>query len=196
MMNKQNGLTLLQILIAIVLVAGALIGIKSYQSHQATIEAKAIAAKEVADKALKDAAAQKQKQLAAEKEAFEYKAAQEAKKAEFFKSFDVLADTVKRWDDAVTLASSTPRMSLPERIADLQKIKQDTEGLMVSLCLSTPKSILLRSMGPTIDGFLIFLHNKDHMGDILSTDPMATGQSLRAEFGKGFSDCKEGIENQ
>ena len=133
-MNKQNGLTLLHILIGIVLIGGVLIRIKAYQNHQATLEAKAIAAKEVADKALKDAAAQKQKQLAAEKEAFEYKAAQEAKKAEFFKSFDVLADTVKRWDDAVTLASSTPRMSLPERIADLQKIKQDTEGLMVSLC--------------------------------------------------------------
>ena len=101
---------------------------------------------------------------------------QEAKKAEFFKSFDVLADTVKRWDDAVTLASSTPRMSLPERIADLQKIKQDTEGLMVSLCLSTPKSILLRSMGSTIDGFLIFLHNEDHMGDLLSSVPIPRPQ--------------------
>lgn len=120
------------------LIGGVLIGIKVYQNHQATLEAKAIAAKEVADKALNTQQLVKQKQLAAEKEAFEYKVAQEAKKAEFFKSFDVLADTVKRWDDAATLASSTPRMSLPERIADLQKIKQDTEGLMVSLCLSTP----------------------------------------------------------
>lgn len=196
MMNKQSGLTLLHILIGIVLIAVVLIGMKSYQTRQATLEAKAIAAKEAADKALEDAAVQKQKQLAAEKEAFEYKVAQEAKKAEFFKSFDALSNAVKRWDDAVTLASSTPRMSLPERIADLQKIKQDTEGLMVPLCLSTPKSILLRSMGSTIDGFLMFLHNKDHLGDLLSIEPMATGQSLRTEFGKGLADCKEGVENQ
>ena len=164
MMNKQNGLTLLQILIAIVLVAGALIRIKSYQSHQATIEAKAIAAKEAENKA----------RLAAETD----------------KLYSDLDNLAQRWTDAVTLADSTPRMSLPERVAELQKIKQEAENLKVNECLNNPKNSLILSMDATVNGFLVFLHNQNKQGDLAALAPLQKGRALFKDFAQGLSDCK------
>lgn len=160
-MNKQNGLTLLQILIAIVLVAGALIGIKSYQSHQATIEAKAIAAENKA-------------RLAAETD----------------KLYSDLDNLARRWTDAVTLADSTPRISLPERVAELQKIKQETENLKVNECLNNPKNSLILSMDATVNGFLVFLHNQNKQGDLAALAPLQKGRALFNDFAQGLSDCK------
>lgn len=195
-MNKQRGLTLLHLIVGLVLLLSTLIGMKAYQNHNATLEATALAAKSAADKAQQEAEEQKKKQIEAEKAAFEYKAKQQAEKDKFFKSYDSFAVIVKRWDDALLLAGSTPRISLPDRIAELQKIKQDTEVLLLPICLEQQKKVLVRSMGSSIEGTIIFLHNQNDIGDILSIDPITTGKKLRDEFGKGFADCKEGIENQ
>lgn len=195
-MKRQRGLTLLHLIVGLLLIFSGLIGMKACENHNASLKATAQAAKLAADKAKQEAEEQKRKQIEAEKAAFEYEAKQKAEQEEFFKSYDDLAIVVKRWDDGLLLAGSTPRMSLPDRVAELQKIKQDTELLLLPLCLEQQKKILVRSMESSINGLIIFLHNRSNAGEMLSLDAVNTGKALREEFGKGFSDCKEGIENQ
>lgn len=63
----------------------------------------------------------------------------------------------KQWDDANTLASQSPRMSLAPQIAELQKIRRDTEALTASECTKGAQTALVQSVDATIEGYLAFL---------------------------------------
>lgn len=71
-----------------------------------------------------------------------------------------MATLLGKWQDATTLASSTPRMSLPAQITRLQEIRTDTSAMEVPLCLLGAQSLLLKSMDYAIDGFMAFLGQK------------------------------------
>ena len=161
-MKKQHGITIVHILLVVVLVAGVFIGFKMYTAHQEAMEKEALAAR-----------------LAAEK-------------AQLHKSYDALSGIVRQWDDAVTLAESTARIGLAQRIADLQQIKRDTDAIATQKCLAISSEKLKESMTYTIDALMQFMSKgNDDSGYIT---PMLAGRSTRTEFNKEFSICKDSIE--
>lgn len=83
-----------------------------------------------------------------------------------------------QWRDELTLADSTSRMSLPTRIASLQKIRRELTDQEWPDCAAKAKESLTESMDSMIDGFITFLDSDNP--DILV--------SLHIENGKKHMD--------
>ncbi len=66
-------------------------------------------------------------------------------------------DVARRFDDAVELAQSTPRVSLAPIVSDLQAIRRDAEDIEVPDCAADAQDALIAYMDSTIDGFRAFL---------------------------------------
>lgn len=92
----------------------------------------------------------------------------------------VLKDLRSQWFDAVALASSTPRISLPTQIGRLQEIKQKMQSQNWSECAKPAKDLLLQSMQSKIDGFIEFL-NVNH-SESLSNYYIEKSDSKMREF--------------
>ena len=63
----------------------------------------------------------------------------------------------ERWDDAVALASSTPRTDLSSPIATLQELKREAGALIAPDCASKVKTAFVEYMELTIDRLISFL---------------------------------------
>jgi hypothetical protein len=76
---------------------------------------------------------------------------------------DKIAEIILRWDDAVELASNTPRIALSDRIAQLQEIRRDALQLEEPLCGErlVVKHKLLDVMDDGIDFFTAFMADRD-----------------------------------
>jgi hypothetical protein len=68
---------------------------------------------------------------------------------------------LNRWDDQNKLASQTSRIALAIPVSELQKMRRETEALMVPSCLKNAKINLTNGMNSTIDGYLAFMGNSD-----------------------------------
>jgi len=77
--------------------------------------------------------------------------------APFLTDVQKLAD---EWDDANTLAGSTPRASLPPQIDKLQALRRQTKALEAPECAFLVKQRLIDSMDNTINGYIAFLAQK------------------------------------
>lgn len=64
-----------------------------------------------------------------------------------------------KWNDAMTLASSAPRIGLSGPIASLQAIKQSTGKVLVPDCMVKSKTHMLLGMQDGIDGMIAFMRN-------------------------------------
>jgi len=64
---------------------------------------------------------------------------------------------LQEWDDAVKLANSTPRMSLPPQIEKMQSVRREVADLKIQSCLTDEHQLLLEAMDSQIDGFISFL---------------------------------------
>jgi hypothetical protein len=69
-------------------------------------------------------------------------------------------DLLGVWDDANSLASSTPRSSLATQIAELQKIRRDAEKLIPPACAQKVHTNLITYMDHTITGYTFFLQQE------------------------------------
>ena len=63
----------------------------------------------------------------------------------------------QEWDDAISLADSTGRGNLPDRIAELQRIRRRAQFLDVPSEAESPHNNLVKAMDYAIDGFLAFM---------------------------------------
>ena len=63
----------------------------------------------------------------------------------------------RRWLDAYTLAGSTPRISLPPVIANMQAIRREMEGLALPQCLAQAKRFRVAAMDRQLSEFTAFL---------------------------------------
>ncbi len=70
-----------------------------------------------------------------------------------------LDKTMAKWNDAMTLASSAPRIGLSGPIASLQAIKQSTSQVSVPDCMANSKTHMLQGMQNGIDGMIAFMRN-------------------------------------
>jgi hypothetical protein len=73
------------------------------------------------------------------------------------KLFEEIKD---KWLDELKLANSTPRMSLPTRIAVLQEIRRELTDQQWPDCATKAKENLTKSMDSMIDGFIAFLSDE------------------------------------
>lgn len=71
-----------------------------------------------------------------------------------------LEPLAREWDDANTVAGSTPRAALATQIASLQAVRRKVEDIPAPVCGTTIKDHLVRSMDASIDGYVAFLGQK------------------------------------
>jgi len=64
---------------------------------------------------------------------------------------------LEEWDDAVSVASQTPRIGLPNVIPNLQEIKRRASQLEAEGCFAEAHPFLIEHMEYTIKGFLAFM---------------------------------------
>ena len=70
-----------------------------------------------------------------------------------------LDKTLGKWNDAMTLAGSAPRIGLSGPIASLQAIKQSTGQVPAPDCMTKSKAHMLQGMQDGIDGMIAFMRN-------------------------------------
>lgn len=69
---------------------------------------------------------------------------------------DAVHDVSRRFDDALTVAESTPRINLPSQVSELQAIRRDTEDVEYPECANEAHRWLVSYMNDTINAFLAF----------------------------------------
>lgn len=72
-------------------------------------------------------------------------------------AYKTLKNIHTEWEDAVELAGSTSRMSLPPLVGKLQKVKRDLKTEEWKDCAKPAVKLLSDSMSSTIEGFITFL---------------------------------------
>lgn len=72
-------------------------------------------------------------------------------------SNQTLSTQFQAFNDAFDIAERTSRIALSGPIAEIQKIKRETETIEVPTCLEPAKHELLLSMDTALNGFLAFL---------------------------------------
>jgi hypothetical protein len=65
------------------------------------------------------------------------------------------------FDDALTVASSTARISLSGPVAQLQTIRRETDNIAVPACLQTAKNLTVSGMQSYIDSLISFMGEVD-----------------------------------
>ena len=104
----------------------------------------------------------------------------------FLKAVDSVG---RRFDDAASLANSTPRTDLSNRIADLQAARRDAEDLTVPRCAEQAKQALVAYMNQTIMGFIAFLGQE---GGATVSDAFALADQFHADFLREVSELPTG----
>lgn len=92
---------------------------------------------------------------------------------------DQLSRIASEWDDAVKLASSTSRIALSSPVSQLQRIRRDLQAQSWPDCATNAKSLLMRSMDSTINGFLAFMQQRP---ESVSSADLSSGRQLMDEF--------------
>ncbi len=179
--KNEKGLSLLTLLLAIAIVAGAAIWWKN--SRDASLKEQAIAAK-----AQQEAQEEKNRQLERQKQEFQAQVEGERKKNEFDKAISELGAIYARWNDALKLADSTARIALSGPVGKLQEIKREAESHMVPECLVDSKKKMVDGMNKMIDGFMQFMGDAD-IGKILAHVSFGEGRKLFDEYEKGAAAC-------
>lgn len=93
------------------------------------------------------------------------------------------------WDDANTIANSTPRASLSAAIADLQAIKRNVDDLEYPECANTVQLAIVGYMDASIDGYLAFMSQAE--GEVVSKH-MSDAADLLGNFTREFAKLKAG----
>ena len=64
---------------------------------------------------------------------------------------------LEEWDDAVSIANLTSRVSLPNVLSELQGIRRRTKHLEIQECFEDAHLLLVKYMDFTIEAFMAFL---------------------------------------
>jgi type II secretory pathway pseudopilin PulG len=127
-----------------------------------------------------------------ERAALERRLAQEKAQLDVLTTSSKALDSLlARWDDAVKLASTTSRISLPVQVAALQDIRRDASALTVPPCMDEAKVHLVNSMQATIDAFMAFMANEDKLGDVFAKEKFDEAKADFAEFESSRMTCSQ-----
>ena len=81
------------------------------------------------------------------------------KKAQLTDDKAKLDNALLRWNDAMKIALTTPRIHLGDKIENLQAIKLEVLSMNLSPCMDEPRNRLANAMSIFIDGLLEFKSN-------------------------------------
>lgn len=81
------------------------------------------------------------------------------KKAQLIEDKAKLDNALLRWNDAMKIALTTPRIHLGDKIENLQAIKLEVLSMNLSPCMNEPRNRLANAMSIFIDGLLEFKSN-------------------------------------
>lgn len=178
---KQSGNIFLILLAVVVLLAAA----GMYKSHQKEQKQKA------AEQAVSETQrAAEQKKRDEELAALQERLAHEQKqKDELTNSLKALDGIYERWGDAIRVADATSRIALSTPVATLQNIRREAQELTVAPCMDEAKTTLINSMDLTIEGFFIFMTNKDEIGKIAAGDLLNQGTERLKAFSEQRKQC-------
>lgn len=193
--RKQRGFNLLPWLL-VILVAGIGAVWWKVEQRKTAVEIVARLPEAKHNQALLEAERAAEARLEQQRRSFEVQLAQEKAKAEHDKAIEAVKKVYEKWKDAVILAESTPRISLPAQIARMQDIRREAADLTVPKCLSEGKSKLLSGMDKQLQGFLYFLTNDLKLGNKLFEIQFKSSLSDFKSFGIGLAACASGIVAQ
>jgi uncharacterized protein YceK len=72
-----------------------------------------------------------------------------------------IAPLVTKFSDTLKLADSTPRMSLPPIISNLQTIRRDLLAVPAPECVKTSTTLLADGSDMVVNGYMHFMANQD-----------------------------------
>ena len=177
--QRQNGSVWIILLVLVVLVVGSW-QYSAYKSEQ----------KRIAQEAARQRVEEQRRE--AERQQLERRLAEEKRQRDALTSANkALDDLLGRWEDAVKVAGTTGRIALSGPVTTLQNLRRETEQLTVSPCLDQPKSLLVQSMGSTIEGFLTFMRNELKIGDTLAQIDFDAAGKHMAAFRAARANCPQ-----
>jgi len=68
---------------------------------------------------------------------------------------------MSKWDDALSVASASPRIALAAPVKDLQAIRAEAKDLKVTGCLLKPKEGMEFGMEETVQTFISFMRGSE-----------------------------------
>ncbi len=102
---------------------------------------------------------------AAEQQAQEQQAATEKAQRDAVQAAQAALDaTVRKWVDAVRVADTTGRIALAGPVSTMQAIRREAASISVPACLIPARTLLVRAMDATVNGYLAFMSNESGMG--------------------------------
>ena len=176
--TSQRGYVIWVILLVLV---AAVLGAWRYSEHRA---AQKQIAKEVAERQVQQTRAEQERKAVEERLAKE-----KAQRDALSTSLKAVDDVVARWNDALKIASTSSRVSLPGPVATLQAIRRDAEQIVAPPCLDVGKAELIKSMSSTEQGFLVFMRNELKLGDVLSKGDFDDAAKAMAAFKRERETC-------
>ena len=75
---------------------------------------------------------------------------------------DQIEVLVQEWDDAIDLADSTGRGNLPDRVAELQRIRRRAQFMDVPSEVESAHRNFIKAMDYAIDGYLAFMREDEY----------------------------------
>lgn len=163
-MQRQRGVSVLAIIAVVAVIVVGLVVYKERSRAAAKAEQQRIELVQRQEAERAAAAAQREREALQE----------QAKKAEQEKS-DLLAQALKQFDDVVArfndasrVAGGTGRIALAQPVATMQALHREAAQLAAPLCLATGRDDLADAMKETVEAYLVFMQNRDKLGDILA----------------------------
>lgn len=182
-MQKNRGSALLWVLVALI-VAGA--GVMLLRANR---EAARVARQQ------QERTAEEQRRQALEQADAELKARQraEAERSAVDRSYAAAGDLLARWDDAVTLAGATSRISLGDRVGALQALVREAEALVLPACLESHKPALVKGLHGVVDGYIAFMGDAN-LGKLVAQAAIGDGANAVQAFRTELSSCRSLVE--
>ena len=108
---------------------------------------------------------------------------------------DEMDTLLDRLDEMLLVANSTDRGSLSGPISELQKLRQEVEGLQVPGCLQAAHAEVVAGLDAAIDGFVSVAGGADS-ADVISLwvsafDHIAAGNSMRQAVSECAPRCSD-----
>lgn len=164
--QKTGGLKLLLWVLVLLLSVG---GVLEYQRRQDRAEQQRVedlrrqAAEKVALNKLRLEREEQARKDAEERARDALRRQREMRMQELNRQLQPLTAATQRFNDAMQLAASTPRINLAGPVQQMQQIARETAAIKVDGCLELPSLQLLSGMDDAVQGFLAFMRNEpDH----------------------------------
>ncbi|MCK6414724.1 MAG: hypothetical protein L6Q63_04075 [Giesbergeria sp.] len=183
-MQRQRGASILAIIAVVTVIVAGLVVYKERSRAAAKAEQQRIelVQRQEAERA---AAAQREREALQE----------QAKKAEQAKS-DLLAQALKQFDDVVVrfndasrVAGGTGRIALAQPVATMQALHREAAQLAAPPCLATGRDDLADAMKETVEAYLVFMQNRDKLGEILAAAHFERGAKSMERYRSARTAC-------